>query len=258
MRRNSTQTTPSLSDMGHMTSRLQPGYVNLSLSQSHTRTEPKEHKISEGVRRSIGLWRALPATLGAILWSTQMMYFLFWFVSRPPLSDGAWPRIGPSYAAFPFISCVGAVRELSFKAVSIIVAILLWIAFGIDFFVGRQSSVGKFWRLGKLILSSVSSVFLIALSFASVDVSSLCSPDPGLLQAERVAVAAEICGCSCKKAAHSDLHCYVIWVLFRDFVFLQFQIEVRDLKRGDRICFVYSLRISSSFYHTEILMSFNQ
>ena len=199
--------------MGHMTSRLQPGYVNLSLWQSHTRTASNELNISEGFRRSIGLWRALPAALGAIFWSTQMIYFLFWFVSRPPLSDGAWSRIGPSYAAFPFISCVGAVRELSFKAVSITVAVLLWTAFGIDFFVGRQSPVGKFWRLGKLICSSVSSVFLIALAFASVDVSSLCSPDPSLLLAERAAVVTEICGCSCKKAAHYDLHCYVIRVL---------------------------------------------
>ena len=221
--------------MGFTKSRLQPGHVNLSLWHSHTRAGPKEHKVSEGFRRSIGLWRALPAVLGAIFWSTQMIYFLFWFVSRPPLSDGVWPRIGPSYAAFPFISCVGAVRELSFKVVSITVAVLLWAAFGVDFYVGRQLTVGKFWRLGKLILSSVSSVFLIALSFASVDVRSLFSSDLSLLLAEKVAVAPEICGCSCKKAAHSDLHCYVMWILLPDFVYLQFQTEICDLKRGGRI-----------------------
>jgi hypothetical protein len=98
-----------------------------------------------------------------------MIYFLFYFTSRPAQEDGSWPRIGPSYAMFPFISCVGAVRELSFKSVSVLVAVLLWTGFGIDYVVGRRSPVGIWWRLGKLVLASTSSVFLIALSFASVD-----------------------------------------------------------------------------------------
>ena len=120
-------------------------------------------------RRYAGVWRALPAVLGVIFWSAQMIYFLFWFVSRPPLEDGSWRRIGASYAAWPFISCIGSERELCFKVVSVVVACLLWTAFGIYYLVGRKSSVGKWLRLGKLILSSISSVFLIALSFSSVD-----------------------------------------------------------------------------------------
>lgn len=119
-------------------------------------------------RHYSGFLRAFPAFLAAVFWAAQMIYFIFWFVSRPPLPNGAWPRISPTYAAFPFISCVGSVRELSFRMVSITVAVLLWTAFGIDYKLGRRSPVGKWWRMGKLVLSSVSSVFLIALSFASV------------------------------------------------------------------------------------------
>lgn len=132
---------------------------------------PRTYKREGFFRRHMGFWRALPCALGAIFWSAQMIYFLFYFITRPAQQDGSWPRIGPSYAMFPFISCVGAVRELSFKSVSILVAVLLWTGFGIDYVVGARAPVGIWWRRGKLITSSVSSVFLIALSFTSVDVN---------------------------------------------------------------------------------------
>jgi hypothetical protein len=98
-----------------------------------------------------------------------MIYFLFYFVTRPAEPDGSWPRVGPSYAGFPFISCIGAIRETSFKSVSITVAILLWVGFGIDYAIGSRSPVGIWWRRGKLALACISNAFLIALSFASVD-----------------------------------------------------------------------------------------
>ena len=131
---------------------------------------PRSYKRPGFWRRHIALWRAIPCALGALIWSAQMVYFLFYFTSQPAEADGSWPRIGPSYAMFPFISCVGAVRELSFKTVSITIAVLLWTGFGIDYVIGSRSPVGIWWRRGKLFLSSTSSVFLIALSFASVDV----------------------------------------------------------------------------------------
>lgn len=116
-----------------------------------------------------GMWRALPAVLAVIIWTAQMIYFLFWFMSRPANEDGSWHRIGASYAAWPFISCIGAERELCFKLASIIVACLLWITFGIDYFIGRKAPIGKWLRLAKMVFSSISSVFLIALAFSSVD-----------------------------------------------------------------------------------------
>ncbi|KIW22781.1 uncharacterized protein PV07_11047 [Cladophialophora immunda] len=131
---------------------------------------PTTYKRQGFFRRHISLWRALPVALAAIFWSAQMVYFIFYFITRPAQEDGSWPRIGPSYALFPFISCVGAVREFSFESVSITVAILLWTGFGIDYIVGRQAPVAIWWRRGKLFCSSISSVFLIALSFASDDV----------------------------------------------------------------------------------------
>jgi hypothetical protein len=119
--------------------------------------------------RHAGLLLSIPVALAAIFWSSQMVYFLFYFMSRPALPDRSWPRIGFSYAGWPFISCIGAIRQFCFKSVGISVAILLWTAFSIDYIIGRRSPVGKWWRLGKLVTASVSSVFLIALSFASTD-----------------------------------------------------------------------------------------
>jgi hypothetical protein len=120
-------------------------------------------------RRWLAILRATPAALGGTIWSAQMIYFFWYFVTRPALPDGSWPRIGPSYAAFPFISCIGAVRELCFKTISIVVAVLLWTSFGLDYYIGSRSPTGRWWRLAKLVSASISNAFLIALSFSSVD-----------------------------------------------------------------------------------------
>jgi len=133
-------------------------------------TQSPHYRVGSGCFNGhAGIWRALPAVLAVTLWSTQMIYFFFWFVNRPANEDGSWHRIGASYAAWPFISCIGAERELCFKLTSIIVACLLWITFGIDYFVGRKAPVARRLRFGKMVFSSVSSVFLIALAFSSVD-----------------------------------------------------------------------------------------
>lgn len=125
---------------------------------------------SNVIRHNAPLSRALPCASGALLWSIQMIYFFVYFVTRHAEPDGSWSRIGPSYAVFPFISCVGAVRLACFRAVSISVAILLWTGFAIDYAIGSRSPVGIWWRRGKLFMASTSNAFLIALSFASVDV----------------------------------------------------------------------------------------
>ncbi|KEF51364.1 uncharacterized protein A1O9_12513 [Exophiala aquamarina CBS 119918] len=135
----------------------------------YTHVPQKYQKRSSFFYRYAGIWRALPAVLAVIIWSTQMIYFFFWFITRPANEDGSWHRIGASYAAWPFISCIGAERQLCFKLASIIVACLLWTTFGIDYFIGRKAPVGKWLRLGKMVFSSISSAFLIALAFSSVD-----------------------------------------------------------------------------------------
>lgn len=135
----------------------------------HTQLPQKHQKRLGFFHRYAGIWRALPAVLAVIIWSTLMIYFFFWFVNLPANEDGSWHRISASYAAWPFISCIGAKRELCFKLASIIVACLLWITFGIDYFIGRKAPIGRWLRLGKLVFSSISSVFLIALAFSSVD-----------------------------------------------------------------------------------------
>ncbi|KAJ9605019.1 hypothetical protein H2200_010408 [Cladophialophora chaetospira] len=130
---------------------------------------PKTYKRLGFFRRHAGLWRAMPCALAAIVWSAQMIYFFFYFISLPALEDGSWPVLSPTYAMWPFISCIGAIKEFSFRSVSIIVACLLWLGFGIDYVVGSRSPVGKWWRRGKLATASVSNIFLIALTWANTD-----------------------------------------------------------------------------------------
>lgn len=144
---------------------LPPPNVNTSIQ----RRLYKKTSIRPAFERHAPFWRALPCTIGALIWTNQMIYFFFYFVTQPAEPDGSWSRIGPSYAVFPFISCVGAVRLVGFETVSISVAILLWTGFGIDYAVGSHSRVGIWWRRGKLFMASTSNVFLIALAFTSVD-----------------------------------------------------------------------------------------
>lgn len=150
-------------------SKSRQSYPQGMASNEKTRLPQIRRKRSGFFHEYAGVWRALPAVLAVIIWTAQMIYFFFWFLSRPANGDGSWHRIGASYAAWPFISCIGAERELCFKAASVIVACLLWVTFGIDYFLGRQSPAGKGFRLAKMVFSNLSSIFLIALAFSSVN-----------------------------------------------------------------------------------------
>lgn len=120
-------------------------------------------------RRHIRLFRALPAGLAALLWTSMMIYFLAYFMSLPANTDGSWPRIGVSYAAFPYISCIGAVLQTQFEVFCLIMGVLLWVAYWIDFLVGRRAKVANGLRMAKLTLVCISTIFLVVLAFANVN-----------------------------------------------------------------------------------------
>lgn len=116
------------------------------------------------------LWTALPMT-GAILWTAMMIDFYIYFITLPR-SDGSWPRIGFSYATFPFISCVGAVKLPSFRGFSGAVAATNSLTFATNFYLMRKIHVGRFWRALKLATAVNGSLFLVLLSIYSVDSSN--------------------------------------------------------------------------------------
>lgn len=99
----------------------------------------------------------------------MMAYFQIYLLNLPPEDDGSWPRVGISYAAYPLISCIGAVRW-TFHISSIMVATLLTITFTMDFMIGRRMVFKgriRVARLGKLLSALFSNAVLVALSFAN-------------------------------------------------------------------------------------------
>jgi hypothetical protein len=113
--------------------------------------------------------RAAPAVLAGTLWLTMMVYFLIYYETLPRNSDGQLPRIGASYSTFPYISCIGAVRLGYFRGFACVVAVFVTLSFFLDFWVGRNVVPGRWFRRLKFFFGTISSIFLVLLSFESVN-----------------------------------------------------------------------------------------
>jgi uncharacterized RDD family membrane protein YckC len=112
---------------------------------------------------------AAPTIVAGILWSSMMLYFLIYYETLPRGHDGNLPRIGDAYSTFPYISCIGAIRMPYFQGFAIAVATLVSTGFLLDYHLGRLLPPGRWFRRSKLFFSLISCVFLIALSFESVN-----------------------------------------------------------------------------------------
>jgi hypothetical protein len=122
---------------------------------------------------------ASPAAISFLSWLVMLIYFQIYFLNLDPNPDGSWPRIGFTYAAYPFISCIGAVRATAFRTACIIVAICTVWVFSWDFAIGIRarkfpSLKGQSWwfltaRGFKLFAAVAGSAFLIAMSYANVE-----------------------------------------------------------------------------------------
>ena len=73
------------------------------------------------------------------------------------------------YALWPYISCIGATKEGLFKTASIATALCIVSAFPIDYYLGKDIVQGIWWRRAKTLFGFNTSVFLIALAFASIN-----------------------------------------------------------------------------------------
>lgn len=106
----------------------------------------------------------LPALIAAILWTSLMLYFLFYFLNLPPGPHNTWPHIENSYAGSPFISSIGGIRRSYFAGFSGTVAALVAIAYVLDFVRRRFIHIGHKKLLAKLIFGCLGSMFLVCLS----------------------------------------------------------------------------------------------
>ena len=114
---------------------------------------------------------ALPPILAVTIWLCMLTYFLIYYLTLPRTANGQRPRISSAYSTWPYISCIGANRLPVFRACCTTVSFLLTTTFASLWYLGRRINVGSRFRLGTLVLVSLSDLFLILLSFASINSS---------------------------------------------------------------------------------------
>lgn len=118
---------------------------------------------------------ALPSIAAALSWTILCFYFLIWYSTLPRLPSGELPRIGLTYALWPYISCIGAVRQDAFTGGSVATAIFIVSAFSVDYYLNQWLQAGIWWLRGKLMFGVISSAFLVALSYVSTEQKHLVS-----------------------------------------------------------------------------------
>lgn len=111
-------------------------------------------------------------TLAAAAQLLLLLYLLDVYVSLPLTPDGARPRISPVYSIWPYIACVGAIRETAYRIFGFVIAFLYVSTFIADMFINWDCSIAKPLRWLRVFMSCVSGGFLIAVVYASEDDAS--------------------------------------------------------------------------------------
>jgi hypothetical protein len=138
-----------------------------SVSSHSKRRRLNSNSNNVALIRSISY--ALPATLAASIWISFCIYLLSTYLSLPRLPSGQLPRIGDRYALWPYISCIGALHDTLFKTASMSTALCIMSAFSIDYYIGATIRSGIQWRRAKTMFGFITSIFLIALSFVTIN-----------------------------------------------------------------------------------------
>ena len=113
------------------------------------------------------VYAALPLVC-AILWVSMLLDFFIWYTVLPR-HRGRLPILSYTYAEWPYISCIGGVRLARFQGFCVAVALTNCISFLLDISLTSTIPTGRRWRWAKAIASWISSLFLILLSFYSVE-----------------------------------------------------------------------------------------
>jgi hypothetical protein len=142
------------------------------LEYSHNNSNHHAATTSNFLYRHRHFFYASPAVLAGVLWASMMVYFEIYYQTLSRDSSGHLPRIGDAYSTFPYISCIGATRLSYFRGFATTVAFLVSTAFFLDFYLGRVVQPGRWFRLSKFLFGIISSAFLVALSFESVNSSN--------------------------------------------------------------------------------------
>jgi hypothetical protein len=111
---------------------------------------------------------AAPSTLAWLCWITMLIIFLASYMSLRD-SDGHIPRISDHYSTFPYISCIGALHTVYFRATCTLVASCVITSFLLDYHFGKTIKAGRTWRQVKVFWGIATSIFLVAMSFASIN-----------------------------------------------------------------------------------------
>jgi hypothetical protein len=114
----------------------------------------------------------MPSILAVIIWFLMLIYFLIYYLNLTRDSQGNLPRISSEYSNWPYISCIGANQLSVFRACCFSVSILVTTTFATLWYLGCHIDVGSRFRLGTFILVFISDLFLILLSFASINSST--------------------------------------------------------------------------------------
>ncbi|KAF2100551.1 hypothetical protein NA57DRAFT_54629 [Rhizodiscina lignyota] len=116
------------------------------------------------------LLRAAPFFLGSLIWFSMIAYFLLCYLTRAHV-DGKQPRIGGggSYALWPYISSIGATKEVAFTTLPVFVAGFVITGFVMDGIAGRNVQPGIYFRYSKMAFGTVSCCFLVAVSRTPIE-----------------------------------------------------------------------------------------
>lgn len=126
-----------------------------------------------------GRWQRVPPLYrqivyiapSAVAWLSWLIMIIDFLASYLNLRDpnGHIPRISNHYATFPYISCIGALHETYFRITCIVVAACVITSFLLDYHFGKAIVAGRLWRQIKVFWGIVTSIFLVAMSFASIN-----------------------------------------------------------------------------------------
>ena len=115
------------------------------------------------------LYAALPV-ITATIWFSQMVYFLIYYLTLPRDPEThKRPKVSPAYSVWPFISCIGSVRMQYFQAFCSTTALFFMSSCFCDLYLNRDMTTAYWLRRAKAGASVITGVFLVALSFESVN-----------------------------------------------------------------------------------------
>ena len=110
--------------------------------------------------------------LYAIAELLMLIYFLDLYLSLPRGNSDKIPQISLQYSIWPYISCMGSLNLVAFKAFSFIISFFFIATFSVDLYFSWNNQPGYWLRRTRVVMSLLWGALFIWLAFASKNVSS--------------------------------------------------------------------------------------